>query len=67
MNFGFIFKAIVFLVVAGGIFLTGVITGGSVATGMSEEGMLNQIDQCMPAESADDLRPCLVGDGQVQP
>jgi len=67
MNFGFVFKAIAFFVVVGAIYLAGVITGGAFATGMSEEGMLNQIDQCMPAESAEDLRPCLVGDGQVQP
>lgn len=67
MNYGFIFKFIAFLVVVGGIFLAGVVVGGGWATGMSEEGMLRQIDQCMPAESAEDLRPCLVGDGQVQP
>lgn len=59
MNYGVVFKVIAFLVVAGGIFLAGFITGGSWATGMTEDSVLRRIEQCVPAQSAEDLRPCL--------
>jgi energy-converting hydrogenase Eha subunit G len=59
MNYGFVFKAIAVLVVIGGIFLTGFITGGSWATGMTQDSVLRRIEQCVPAQSPEDLRPCL--------
>ncbi|PFG69099.1 hypothetical protein B0O41_3950 [Propionibacteriaceae bacterium ES.041] len=68
MNFAFVFKAIAFVVVVGGIFLAGVIAGGSFATGMTQDGVIQQVQQCMPAQTAEDLRPCLATtDGKAQP
>ncbi|MDP5226901.1 MULTISPECIES: hypothetical protein [Arthrobacter] len=68
MNFGFVFKAIAFLVIVGGIFLAGVIAGGSFATGMVQDGVIQQVQQCMPAQTAEELRPCLTTtDGEAQP
>lgn len=68
MRFAFLFKAMAFLVVVGGIFLAGFISGGSFATGMTEDAVLNRVSRCVPAQSAEDLRPCLAGDdGQGQP
>lgn len=65
MNFGFLFKAIAFLAVVGGIFLAGVLAGGSFATGMAEEGVMRQVQPCLPAQTVEALRPCLAADGEA--
>lgn len=68
MNFGFVFKAAIYLVVIGGIFLAGVIAGGSFATGMVTEGVIMQVEKCVPAQTAEELRPCLTTSGdKAQP
>lgn len=66
--FGYILKAAVVLVVIGAIFVAGIITGGSFVTSMTEDSILRRVEVCMPAQSAEELRPCLAtGEGQTQP
>ncbi|AXK45943.1 hypothetical protein [Brachybacterium saurashtrense] len=67
MNFGLIFRAIAFLVIVGSIFGLGVIVGGSFATGMTQDAVLRYMDNCLPAETAEQLEPCLATDGGEQP
>lgn len=67
MNFGFIFKAIAFLVIVGSIFGLGIIVGGSFATGLTRDAVLRYMENCLPAETAEQLEPCLATDGGEQP
>lgn len=67
MNFGVIFKTIALLVVVGSIFGLGVIVGGSFATGMTQDAVLRYMEQCLPAEKAEELEPCLATGGGEQP
>lgn len=67
MNFGFLLKAMAFLVIVGSIFGLGVIVGGSFATGMTQDAVLRYMEQCLPAESPEELEPCLATDGGEQP
>lgn len=65
--FGFVLKAIVVIVIVGGIFGLGVIVGGAFATGMTEDAVLRYMSECLPAETAEQLEPCLAVDGGEQP
>lgn len=62
MNYAFVVKLIALLVVVGGIFLTGALVGGAFATGTTQQGALRQVEHCLPAQSAEQLRPCLAPD-----
>lgn len=53
---------VAFLIVAGSIFVLGVIVGGSWSSGMDETAYQldrEAVDACLPAESVDDLEQCL--------
>jgi len=52
------FKLIAFLVVVGGIFLCGFIAGGTFGSGMAAD----QFEQCLPAQTVEDLEVCAGGD-----
>lgn len=51
------FKFVLFLVVVGGIFLAGFLTGGAFGSGMT----VDQFEKCLPAHSVQDLQPCADG------
>lgn len=59
----FIIKAAVVLAVVGSIFFGGLLTGGAFATGMAEESVLQHVARCLPAQTIDQLRPCLAQGG----
>jgi hypothetical protein len=67
MNYGFIFKAIFGLVIVGSIFGLGIIVGGSFATGLTQDAVLRYVSHCLPAETAEQLEPCLTTGGGEQP
>lgn len=52
------FKFFLFLVMVGGIFLFGFVTGGAFGSGMT----VDKFEQCLPAQSVQDLQPCAGGD-----
>lgn len=61
MNFGFMFKAFGALLVVGVILWLGFMAGGSFATGIANETQLEQIEQCLPASTVDEIKLCLQG------
>ncbi|GAA1769104.1 hypothetical protein [Nostocoides vanveenii] len=60
---GFVIKAVLGLVVVGAIWFFGFVAGGAFATGMAEESVLQHVARCLPAETIDQLRPCLAQGG----
>ncbi|GAA4525581.1 hypothetical protein GCM10023160_18690 [Brachybacterium paraconglomeratum] len=52
------FKIIAFLVVFGGVWLFGFVVGGAFGSGMA----VDQFEQCLPAQSIEELVPCAGGD-----
>ncbi len=52
------FKFIGFVVVVGGIFFFGFVTGGAFGSDMA----VDQFEQCLPAQSVQELQPCAGGD-----
>ncbi|GAB3563300.1 hypothetical protein [Spelaeicoccus albus] len=56
---GFVFKAIGFLIVVGVIFFAGFFAGGSFATDAAEGSQQQQIEQCLPINTAQELTACV--------
>lgn len=59
MRYVFFFKLILWLSAIMVIFGIGCLVGFTWAAGMTDEGMLRQLQHCLPATTADELRPCL--------